>query len=936
MPEGSSFAMGREAISKLDDLNGAWTGTLLLSKLRPPSLNADTVPRPALIAQLDRSRFRLLSLLHSPAGFGKTTLLAQFHQHLTAGGDAAAWLALDEDDRDQQRFVAYLASAIARAAQESADGSQTLAELLNALSAEGPPAFVFLDDYHLAQTRQNDQVIEWLLRYRPQRLKLIVAMRGRPAVPVSRLRAEGNLLELDEEDLRFRPDDGVQLFGDELDAAGISAIFDRTEGWPVALQLARLWSRRHAGAPSPFPGFTGSANEMAAYLAEEIVADLPQASRDMLLATAIVRDLPLDLARHLTDGEASSAMLTELVALNVPIFAVPGHDDRFRYHPIFREFLAAQLAVSDRHDRIALHRRASQWFLERGQIVDAIEHAVAAGDEARALDLAGSVSWMREISRGRLVDVRRVLAALPEERVLRHPRLAAALIFLKYKEGNYKAGLLMFRDLEALFPRGPERAAAFGAGATQDLQLLDSLHAVYVDQGIAPQAIRPLETLLVGADPADYGFRGTLTTTLGLLYFRHGRLLNARATFLASMDEFATGNNGYGTVFIPIHLAMIAIVQAQLGEARSWIASGSEKIRGHFSYEPALHHQLDLIAAELHYLSNDFAAAKQCLSPAMTAIEQAEGWTELYIAAYRTRAAIALAEDGIDAALAVLDAGNDAARRLGLPRLSFNLASQRIQVRLAAHALSEAELETAEGLLADIAADRHYPVTGWIERDEAALSLARLAIARGDNAQALDRLAAVEQRSRAHDAGLRLIRCRILKAIALRKRGEIDHAVSAMRQALTEAMRERIVRPFLDEGPAVRALLKDVVTHIGVGTMTEALYAWISRLLIAFDADGGIEGGGDTISAAIFTPAELGVLNELQAGGSNKEIARRLATTDNTVKFHMKNIFRKLGTNTRRLALEVALQRGLLAPAEEKELFGTVPDGAQSGHRPPL
>ena len=168
--EDAPFAIGRQAIRKRGDPDGAWSGTLLLSKLRPPMLNADTVPRSALIGRLEQGRSHLLSLLHSPAGFGKTTLLAQFYRHLEAAGEAAAWLALDEDDRDPERFVAYLTSAAARAvAGPAPPDTETLATLLNALSADGPPTFVFLDDYHLAQTRQNDQVIEWLLRHRPQR-----------------------------------------------------------------------------------------------------------------------------------------------------------------------------------------------------------------------------------------------------------------------------------------------------------------------------------------------------------------------------------------------------------------------------------------------------------------------------------------------------------------------------------------------------------------------------------------------------------------------------------------------------------------------------------------------------------------------------------------------------------------------------------------------
>jgi hypothetical protein len=215
------------------------------------------------------------------------------------------------------------------------------------------------------------------------------------------------------------------------------------------------------------------------------------------------------------------------------------------------------------------------------------------------------------------------------------------------------------------------------------------------------------------------------------------------------MDEFASGNIGYGTGFIPTHLAMIAIAQAQLGEARTWVANGSERIRAHYSYDPALHHQLDLIAAELHYLSNDFDAAKQCLSISMLAIEQSEGWTELYIAAYRTLAAITLAQEGIDAARAVPDAGDATARRLGLARLSSNLLSKRVHLLLTANLLPEAARAAQEGGLADIAAGRNHPAAGWMERGEALASLARLAIARDDPAQALDQHAASADRSHA-------------------------------------------------------------------------------------------------------------------------------------------------------------------------------------------
>ncbi len=887
---------------------------LLHSKLHPPAINADSVVRGGLIDALDRCRSGLLCLLRSPAGFGKTTLLAQYHEWLARDGAAVAWLSLDEDDRNAERFIAYLNTALRRAL----DSDAALPALLNLLSAQGPPVFIFLDDYHLAQTSGNDRIIEWLIRHQPQRLRLIVAMRGRPTFPVARLRAQGKLIELDEEDLRFRSQDATSLFGEGLEAACRDKLLMRTEGWPAALQLARLWTKRHGSTPSAAMDFTGSATEMAAYLAEEVVANLPASYRDLLLATSIVGDVPLDLAQHLTGGVATREMLADLVAMNVPLFALPGQEDRFRYHPIFREFLAAQLAMSDRHDRRVLHRRASDWFLARQQLVHAIHHAIAAGEDDRALQLASEVSWMRQISCGDLNVVRQVLDMLPCETIRWHPSLAAGRAFLKFKEGSIKSGAFMLRDLRALFPPGSTALTAYGDATAQDLHMLDALHEIYVDQGLPHNVIPPLQEILSSAATADYSYRGSLTTILGLLYFRDGQLENASASFLASMEEFDSGKLRYGCAFIPTHLAMIAIAQGKLKEAEQYIAAGDDIIRLHSPFDPALRHQLDLIAAELYYLVGDLSRAKSCLSVAMTAIEQAEGWTELYISAYRTAAAIAFIEKGIEAACAQLDAGEEVARRFDYPRLASSLSTTRVRLFVIAGDLASAAEAAKTGRLKAIAALSNHRDAGWQEQDEALASLARLAIARGETEEALRRLSALERHCQVHGAGLWQVRHHILLAVTLRKSGQLDRAVESMRQALSATMTENLLRPFIDEGAAVRELLKETVAQIGVGAMTEELYGWISRLLLAFSQgqvsqrDGGSDGSCDPVSAAIFTQAELNVLQQLQAGGSNKEIARRMATSENTVKFHMKSIFKKLGVNTRRLAVEVARQSALL------------------------
>lgn len=904
---------------------------LLTSKMRPPVLNVQSIARHDLHDLLDNCRDRFLTIVRSPAGYGKTTLLVQWWSAMKAAGAQVAWLSLDEDDRDPDMFVAYLANMLTEAGHtptqqvmqqvrstEPTDAPTlaTVTALLNALDEEGPPLFLILDDYHLAESRQLDQLMERITRYPLRRLRIILATRTRPGFPVSRLRAQGSLLEITERELRFDMDDVAALFGEAVSRPELEVLSERTEGWPVALQLARIWIERQTGAQSFITAFSGTAGEMAGYLADQVVAGLPDAYRDVLLATSILDEVTGDLADHLTCSTGSGEVLVDLVRLNAPVFPVisPNSEQAgaYRYHPIFREFLSAQLELRGQDAVQALHRRAMDWFTDRKIRVSAIHHAMAAGDVERACRIAEEVSWVHQVMSGRLSDLRRVFRILPRETALQRPRLALAQAYLHFKNGENAAGSdMFFHARNMIVPEGrPLTVRPPRNSVEQDLILLEALHAAYRDYGISAETIQSVERILSDADPTDFAFRALINNILGVLYYRNGSLLVAQATLVASLDDFERAGFTYGRTFIHIHLVMVALTRGRLAEAASWLRQPGGLMQRPYSNDEALNHRLGLFEAEMLYLQNRTEDANDILFEALPDVENAEGWPELFISAYRTAASIAFNDRGLAAADEVLESAQKLASRLDYPRLGLNLISKRVTLLVQAGRIDEAEDLARTHDFAAIANGDGVHDISWREREDASTNLARLALARGLPAKADALLTKLEARCRAGDYGRRLIQIRILRALACRASDDMDGAVRHIKQALTEARVDHLIRLFLDEGREVRDLLKAAVVKIGVAGLTEAMYEWISEILIAFDD--GPEGSDSAAGHIVLTPRELDILQNLRLGGSNKEIARRLDTTDNAVKFHMKNIFRKLGVNTRQLAVALAEKRGLL------------------------
>ena len=384
-----------------------------------PGGDAVLVTRPRLSERLSRGAESALTLVSAPAGFGKTTLLAEWLAAAPADGRSVAWLSLDQRDNDPALFWTYLVAALKTATPGVGAGALSLLQppeppseaglvtLLNDLDAISNDVVLVLDDYHVIDARDVQDGMAFLLEHLPPQIHLVIASRTDPALPLARLRGRGELVEIRAADLRFTPGEAAAylngVMGLVLTAADVAALEGRTEGWIAALQLAALSMQGREDVTAFIAGFAGDDRYIVDFLAEEVLQRQPEHVQHFLLQTSILDRLSGPLCDAVTGQDGGKAKLAALEQGN--LFLVPLDVRRrwYRYHQLFADVLHARLRDEQPDDVPDLHRRASAWYEQNGEPSEAIRHALAAQDFERAADLvrAGDSGHAQEQAGGR-------------------------------------------------------------------------------------------------------------------------------------------------------------------------------------------------------------------------------------------------------------------------------------------------------------------------------------------------------------------------------------------------------------------------------------------------------------------------------------------------------------------------------------------------------
>jgi LuxR family maltose regulon positive regulatory protein len=914
-----SIIDGRRVAQEVTTLDPA--GPLLETKLYVPKPRRGLVARPRLGERLSRGAESKLTLVSAPAGFGKTTLLAEWLTAPPADGRSVAWLSLDPGDNQPASFWTYLITALQTAAPgvgasalSLVQGPQpppietVLATLLNELGAVPDDILLVLNDYHLVDAPDVQDGMAFLLEHLPPQVHLVIVTRADPALPLAGLRARGELVEIRAADLRFTPDEAAaylnESMGLELAARDVAALEGRTEGWIAALQLAALSIQGRDDIAGFIAGFAGDDRYIVDYLVEEVLHRQPQRVRSFLLETSILARMTGPLCDAVTGQDGGKATLEALDRGNLFLVALDDRRRWYRYHQLFADVLRARLIDEQPELAPELHRRACEWYEENGERSEAIRHALAAGDLERAADLVElAFPAMRQ---GRQEAALLVwLRALPDEVVRSRPVLSVGYAWALVASGDFGEAEGHLEDAErwlgeaADLPDGPKAMSARVVVVDQEeFRSLPATIAIYRAvlsqfRGDVPATVRHAQRALDLSREDDDLRRGGAAALLGLASWANGDLETAHRIYAEGMARVQRAGNLSDAVGAAIALADIRIAQGRLRDAMRTYERALRLATGPAS--PPLRATADLHVGISDILreQGDLQAAGQHLQTS-NELGEHNGFPQNRYRWYVVTTRIREGDGDLDGALDSLHE----AERLYVP--DFNPDVRPLSALKARLWVRSGRLVDAIGWARErgLSADDDLNYLREFEH----ITLARVLLVqsmrdRPDSSwreamELLGRLLRAAEEGRRTGSVIEIL---VLQALAHQMNGDIAAALAPLERALALSEPEGYVRTFVDEGPPMAVILEAAAKR-GVAP------TYARELLTAF----GPGEGRKPIKQALIeslTERELDVLRLLATDLDGPGIASQLVVSLSTIRSHTKSIYAKLGVNNRRAAV---------------------------------
>jgi LuxR family transcriptional regulator, maltose regulon positive regulatory protein len=871
---------------------------------RPFTDRADSVARGMLdrddlLQLLDRAVTKRLTVISASPGSGKTSLLRAWADRCT-NPRRVAFVSVDRDQQSAQRFWCAVLDAIRGpagsidpetqpAVTAAVDGDQVVSRVFSEIAEHGEPVVLIIDDLHELRSADALTQLEHLLAVLPSCARVVLSARRDPPIRLHHFRLAGEIAEIRAGDLRFTERETRELLAAceiGLSDAGAAALYERTEGWAAGLRLAVISLSGHPDPERFVAEFSGTDRAIGEYLMAEMLERQPREVQSMLLRTSLVDRMNGELADLLAGRSGSEQMLLELAEANAFVVSLDAARTWFRYHQLLADFLRLELRRALADEVPELHRRAARWFADRGEVVEAVRHTLAAGDWPDAARLVADHSF-RWVLDGQAGTIRAVLQAFPEGASADHPDLALAHAAAELNRGRLDEAAAQLALAESNVQTAPPARRRRLAVAIASLRLAAARRSGQFSEVIEQVNLLDASVSDESNDQIAMGteLRGVALLNLGIVETWSGRLADAER----HLSEGATLALTIGRPYLEV------ACRAHQGFPSRLVSVATARERGRQAVALAERYGLD---------------DRPILAPALGAVGGMAIWVGEFDEGERwLRRAWTVASAHVDPAAAVLlhmaTGMLHAGRGHHQSALEeFTAAAQAQSLLTGVHALTP----RITGWLAATQARLGMPdearatLTGFSAepRRMGAIDNARavICLADGDPAAALEALRDVRDVTSPGHA-FTLVEAHLLAGTAHLSLGDRNPAAAAAEAALAAAEPDRLMFPFAMT--ACTQLLAALPSH---ETAHGALLADILDLL-----RGSAPASTDpTRSSQIedLSPSELRVLRYLPTNLTRPEIARELYVSINTVNTHIRNIYSKLGTRDRSAAVQRA------------------------------
>lgn len=876
----------------------------LVTKLQPPRRVRGVIARPRLHSLLAEGQGRLLTLVKAPPGSGKTTLALGWTDELAAAGARVAWLSIDPEDDDPDRFPLYVGAALHKACPSIWNVSQDLANpllrsvdylsatLVNDLAAQSDEIYLFLDDYHLITSERIHQQVSLLLRHAPENFHLVILGRGEPPLQLASLRARGEVLEIDSSALRFDVEETAQLVRKagytELPADDLWALSSVTNGWVAALRVVMLSLREQRDTSGYLRRLSGLSKPISGLFAE-LLDHLPAELTEFMLRISVVDRISGTLAEALTERCDGQAMLDRIERQQLFLGVLDQDGLWFAFHPLFREYLQRRLQGQFGAEILTLHNRAANWYATRELWANAVKHALAAGDSTQAL------AWIDQCAMP-LVECGDVFTLMAWERqlhayVLNSPRrLRLALA--------WGLGLGMAIEESSRLLGGVEAEIESETGTEADAIRVEcrALRAMMVAFTDDSETAGQIAAECLKEGQLDGWVRNVLTTIVAA-----GHLDACRWQSLYAMPPLRRGPDESGRYLITSAYYMTILASAEftnghLDRAADYL---QEAMQAGVSTSVGVSMMSALIAGKLalvRYEQNRLDEAFKVSLGHWDAIALV-GSVDCVIGSYRVAVTQARSTGDIQRVRAILDEAERLFAARHWYRAEAAMLFERVRIAIEDGRLAEAggHVERLEAMVAATAAQPGSAFVKLAIARYAAVAKAWVRIGEGRNESAVEAIAAQLKIVQSLGNVVEQVRLNTTLALARLRMGDEDGARRVFIEVCRLAAQSGALRPIIDQPMSAAPLLALVNGHLPAELLP--LAGSLQRALVRGEIEqkeGAGMVGGETLS-----PREHHILRLLAEGNSNKEIARALGIAPETVKSHLKHVYAKLKVDNR-------------------------------------